>query len=834
MSETSILIVEDEGSVAEDLACTVRQFGYEVVGTTSTGEEAVQLALLHRPDLVLMDISLAGTMDAIEAAQQIHLENNLPILFLSAHSDAATTLRAQTVEAAGIILKPFKDQDLRVQIEMSLNKFRSEKKLRESETRYRLLAETMLQGVVHQDADGTIIAMNPAARKILGKTDKIFLGSNSTAVEHHTVRENGTLFPGHEHPSMVALQTGRPVRKAVMGVFNPQLAEYRWISIDAIPVFMNEKSGPAEVYTVFEDITDRKSSEERQARLAAIVTSADDAIIGMDPDNTVQTWNAGAEKIFGYRSAEMIGQNIDLLLPPGCKQEATEFLHKVQSSNKIQKFESINRKKNGTLFPVLVTLSSITDTTGKVIGVSKIAHNISEQKRTEAERKATVECLCFVNESKTIQSLIQNTLSFFQQLSGCEGVGIRMKKDGQYPYLASIGFRKEIFGTTHGQCSFTAAEKGHLNKKGNPMLDCLCSTFEAAGIPAGKAFFISEGTFWCNSTTELLASMTATTTSNSASMCCINAGYESVALIPFGLGTENLGYLQLNDPQKGKFSAQAITLWARLANHVAVALAKFQADEALADLLARLEFKVQERTVQLQEMQQLYLHTEKLAAIGKLSASIAHEFNNPLQGIMSILNGVKRRAVLEQEDKELIDIATNEGNRIKNLIQSLHDFNRPSSGIMATMDVHRCLDSLLLLNKHDLNKKQIVVETHYTDDLPAITAVSEQIKQVFLNLLTNAADSCGNDGGVLRISTWKDDNMVAVAITDKGIGIQPQDKEQIFRPFYTTKSEVKGIGLGLSVSYGIIKKHGGDIQVESTPGHGSTFTVKLPINNNQD
>jgi len=137
----------------------------------------------------------------------------------------------------------------------------AEEALRESEKRHRVLAETMLQGVVHQDASGTIISMNPAAERILGKSREDFLGINSIDVEHDTIRENGQIFPGMEHPTMVALRTGVPVHGVTMGVFNPKLDEYRWITIDAVPVFRSEEDFPSEVYSVFEDITERRQSE---------------------------------------------------------------------------------------------------------------------------------------------------------------------------------------------------------------------------------------------------------------------------------------------------------------------------------------------------------------------------------------------------------------------------------------------------------------------------------------------------------------------------------------------------------------------------------------------
>lgn len=154
----------------------------------------------------------------------------------------------------------------------TLARKRAKTSLQASEERHRILAETMLQGVVHQGADGMIIAMNPAAERILGKTREEFIGSSSVQEEHHTIHEDGSRFPGTEHPAMVAIRTGKPVRSVVMGVFNPRRNQRRWITIDAMPVFVADEQRPSQVYTVFEDITERKEREEalRQSRAAAL------------------------------------------------------------------------------------------------------------------------------------------------------------------------------------------------------------------------------------------------------------------------------------------------------------------------------------------------------------------------------------------------------------------------------------------------------------------------------------------------------------------------------------------------------------------------------------
>ncbi|AKB64330.1 PAS domain S-box protein [Methanosarcina mazei] len=147
----------------------------------------------------------------------------------------------------------------------------TEEDLLRSEQHYRLLHETMLQGVVYQDASGKIISMNPAAERILGKTPAEFLGSSSVGEEYLTIREDGSMFPGLEHPAMVSLRTGQKVQGVVMGVYNPRENFYRWININAVPIFRTGEDRPFQVYTLFDDITERKQEEHRIRRYNRIL-----------------------------------------------------------------------------------------------------------------------------------------------------------------------------------------------------------------------------------------------------------------------------------------------------------------------------------------------------------------------------------------------------------------------------------------------------------------------------------------------------------------------------------------------------------------------------------
>jgi signal transduction histidine kinase len=251
-------------------------------------------------------------------------------------------------------------------------------------------------------------------------------------------------------------------------------------------------------------------------------------------------------------------------------------------------------------------------------------------------------------------------------------------------------------------------------------------------------------------------------------------------------------------------------------------------EKELANYRDHLEKLVEERTADLNLANAQLLHAEKLAAIGRLSASIAHEFNNPLYGIQSVIEGIKKNAALDENDLQLADLALSECRRVKSLIKSLQEFNRPSSEKKELTDLHLLLDDMLVMIKKDFKNAGVVIKKRYAADLPKVEMVADQLKQVFLNLLTNAKDAMGG-GGAVTIATEDHGREVAVQIKDTGNGITAEDLPHVFEPFFSTKPEVKGTGLGLPISYGIIKGHGGKITVDTEPGKGTTFTVILPL-----
>ncbi|MGR3319808.1 MAG: sensor histidine kinase [Candidatus Anammoxibacter sp.] len=256
-------------------------------------------------------------------------------------------------------------------------------------------------------------------------------------------------------------------------------------------------------------------------------------------------------------------------------------------------------------------------------------------------------------------------------------------------------------------------------------------------------------------------------------------------------------------------------------------------NEELKHYQNNLEELVITRTAELKAANEQVVHAAKLSAIGKLSASIAHEFNNPICGIRNVLENVANIApdkTIDETRRSLIALAIKECTRMAALISKLHDFHRPSTGVISLMSIHAAIDDILIISKKQLDGRGITIEKHFAGNIPMVKAVPDQINQVLLNLIQNADEAMPGKGGKITINTEYKDSNVLIHIKDTGSGIAPQYMSTIFEPFFTTKPAVKGTGLGLSISYGIIKKHNGDIKVESQVGKGTTFTIVLPVN----
>ncbi len=257
-------------------------------------------------------------------------------------------------------------------------------------------------------------------------------------------------------------------------------------------------------------------------------------------------------------------------------------------------------------------------------------------------------------------------------------------------------------------------------------------------------------------------------------------------------------------------------LRARIGNHLEL---KEHRDN-LAGLLS-------EKSKELDTTHEQLLHAEKLSTLGKLTSSISHEFSSPLFGMEQILTTFHDEEKKEDK-KHMIAVCIDECRRLRDLIRSMQNFGRPTSSHKHPTDLNQIITDVLRLCAKNFEKNNIHIEKNL-QQIPLLSAIEDQMKQVIFNLITNACDAIENGGGRVFVSTRLVKDHVVISVTDNGCGIEPADVQAVFAPFFTTKQEGRGTGLGLSICYGIVTTHKGSIEVKSKPGAGATFTVRLPV-----
>jgi C4-dicarboxylate-specific signal transduction histidine kinase len=237
---------------------------------------------------------------------------------------------------------------------------------------------------------------------------------------------------------------------------------------------------------------------------------------------------------------------------------------------------------------------------------------------------------------------------------------------------------------------------------------------------------------------------------------------------------------------------------------------------------------------ELHRTRQQLIQAEKMSAIGSLVGSITHEFNNPLCGIRSVLARLSRKVDLEVGDRNLLQLALEQCDRMERLSRGLQRFNVPFSDVRRAFDLHPVIDSvLLLLNKH-LKVRKATVRKEYTDGALLLVGAENQIKQVLFNLIKNSGEALPESGGGICIRTARQGEFVHITLTDTGIGISEEQLPRLFEPNFATRNGGQEACLGLSVSHSIVKGHRGEIRVATYPGRGTTFSVILPVGGHSD
>jgi len=469
---------------------------------------------------------------------------------------------------------------------------KSRRALAESERRWATTLASIGDAVMAADSDGRIAFLNPVAATLTGWQSEEAIGQPIQKV--FNILNEQTRAPAEDIVNRV-LTEGRTFELANHTALLTKDGREIPIADSAAPI-LDSEGRIAGVVLVFRDVTENRRADdalqEIQAKMAAALASMTDSVIITDAEGRFVDFNDAFATFYRFKSKAECAKSFDefanlfdVLLASGrpAPREMYAIQRALRGETATGAEYTLRRKDTGESWIGSISFSPIRDIDGTIIGSVVTSREITEAKRVEEERQIAIDFLGMVNQSRGTRDLLQRATAFFQQRSGCEAVGIRLRAGEDYPYFESRGFSEEFVQVESRLCARAASGKVLTDNAGNAVLECLCGNVIRGCVEISKPFYTARGSFWSNSTTELMSSAREGDLPSSARHRCNREGYESVALFPINAGEERFGLLQLVDRRKGRFSVQNIVLWERLAGHLATAVSKFQAEEALQE-----------------------------------------------------------------------------------------------------------------------------------------------------------------------------------------------------------------------------------------------------------
>jgi len=804
---------------------------------------------------------------------------------------------------------------------------RSEEVLRESEKRFRDLYEQAPLGYQSLDAEGRLVEVNRAWRAMLGyaRADVI-----------------GHWFGEFLAPSEVASFKRRFLQFKTTGEVH---ADVRMVKRDGAEILVHvdgsighdEQGHFRQTHCILHDITISRRTEaalrESEEKFRLTFNSSPDAVnINRLQDGLYIDVNDGFTELTGYTHDDVAGKtslDIDIWHDPA---DRDKLVRQLQQTGVCDNLEAQFRMKDGRLTTALMSARTISlNGEPHIISISR---DISERKRYESERDITLNLLQFLHKKNDLSALIHDITALMQNWSGCEAVGIRLQDEEDYPYYETRGFPPAFVEAERQLCRYDQDGQLICDAAGNPLLECMCGNVIHGRFDPDLSFFTGNGSFWTNSTTDLLASTSDDDRQTTTRNRCHGQGYESVALIPLRMGRQRIGLLQFNDSKRDQFDEQKIALFERLASNLAIGLSqritalalresegKYRSMlEAMDDeiyicsadlrieymngaMIARVgrdatgEFchnvihgrdqkcprcvhenvlrgesitkeiaipekdktynvssspifhadgSVSKLTIfrdvsALKKMEARVQQAQKMEAIGALAGGIAHDFNNLLFPILGLSEMLLEDLPRDSSEHEFAEEIFKAGKRAGSLVKQILAFSRQTTQEKTPVRFQTILKEILKLARATI-PSSIEIARDIQPDCGLVMADPTQLHQVAMNLITNAYHATEGGGritvGLKEIHLQGDDGSESpiepgkyalLTVSDTGCGIAPDIVEHIFEPYFTTKTQDKGTGLGLAVVYGIVTDHHGEIRVSSEEGQGTTFRVYLPL-----
>ncbi len=650
----------------------------------------------------------------------------------------------------------------------------------------------------------------------------------------------------------------------------------------------NEEGDLHAILAIGQDLTELRQSEkllkENETLLHSIVDHSADGFITIDENGIIQSFNSGAEKVFGYTTEETVGQNINLLMPEPYRSEHGNYIsnYLVTGTAKVvgkPPREFMAQKKDGTIFPAEVAVREIfQDYRRMFVG---IVHDITRRKAVEQALKESEEKFRKILSAESDAILIINTstkrlievndaaIAMFgfdrDEILRLKLTDISTEPEKKTPtgnggsinrvHHTSMSYHKKKDGTVfpaevssstfmaHNQklnlriirdISNQVRMEENMRESEEHLQHILNNTPAAIYLKDGEGryrtvnkqfadlFRVAQNEVRGKSDHEIFPQDLADEFKN-ADLKVLESGttFESKDTILYSDGAH------IFDTIKFPLRNSSGVLYG-LVGILTDITQRTRLEEDLSNVRNHLEEMVVKRTEQLQTVQDKRIRSEKLKATAQLAGVVAQQINNPIHGIRNILEQVGERVQMEDIHKGLVDIAIKECGRVSELLLKLKDCHTPETDEPENMDLNQVIDDIVAGDQEKLGD-QVTFEKHFAQGLPEVAGSTAQIRQALGHLIQNAEEALPDHKGRILIATERDEDQIKIHIQDSGCGIPPENLDIIFDPFFTTKSAFKRSGLGLLLTLGVVKNHHGEIEVKSQPGKGTTFTVMLPV-----
>jgi len=751
------------------------------------------------------------------------------------------------------------------------------------EERYRLLAETMLQGVVHHDAAGQIIEMNPAAERILGRSREELIGSDSVQEEEHTIRENGSRFPGADHPCMVALRTGERQLGVVMGVFNPRERKYRWIRIDAVPVFQPGRAAPCEAYSIFQDITESRRSEEAlresQERLRLATEAAGLGVWQWQPSEDRAIWeNDRQYEIFGVPRSEgplSAAKFISDFLDPDDRPAFELAISNTVSSGAPFSFRGRFRRGDGEIRWLEFTGIPSGHDEGDARRVLGTVRDITESRRAEeALRQSASLFATLVDQAPTGTYVVDSqlrfhrvnvlALPFFAHVDSL--IGRHLDEVMEIMWGPELGARcgaifRNILETGERYISPSFSEQRRD------------LGVEQAFEWEAQRVVLPDGTYgvacYFRDVTEKVITERALRVSEERRRLATEA--TGVGIWEWNIATDQI----LWDSQMFQIYGIPPTADGIVPYHLwstAVLPEDLPLQEALLKETVRKcghgnrEFRIRRREdgeirhlqsveiVRTDDMgnpafvvgTNLDITARKLAetALGGVAkrkdefiAMLSHELRNPLTAIrhaVQIASDSPQDTAACRWAGEVVD---RQSLQLSRMVDDLLDVARITRGRIelrrVDVDLRTVIGQAVAAASPWMEQRRHTFAIDLEHGPLWVNGDAARLEQVFVNLLSNAAKYT-HVGGTIRLAARRGATETLISITDNGSGIAADLLPHVFDLFTQGSTSLDraqgGLGIGLTVVKSLIGMHGGSIVAESAGADtGAVFTVRLPL-----